>query len=149
MENNGWRYGLVKADHYRPIKEQNLNSAFINYTACYQLGGLNKRKMKELVNVRTNVIFLQNEAENEFNLSGCLEVVLIYTDGKDYQITSKGEMKASHKLTETRLIVTEKMMAELITGLQLHNQKLVAAKGSANSINAMAQYAKNQSEAPK
>lgn len=21
---NGWRYGLVKADHYRPIKEQNL-----------------------------------------------------------------------------------------------------------------------------
>ena len=21
---NGWRYGLVKADHYRPIEEQNL-----------------------------------------------------------------------------------------------------------------------------
>ena len=105
--------------------------------------------MKELVNVRTNVIFLQNEAENEFNLSGCLEVVLIYTDGKDYQITSKGEMKASHKLTEIRVIVNEKMMAELITGLQLHNQKLIAAKGSANSINAMAQYAKNQSELPK
>jgi len=24
MAYNGWRYGLVKADHYRPIKEQNL-----------------------------------------------------------------------------------------------------------------------------
>ena len=23
-KNNGWRYGLVKADHYRPIEEQNL-----------------------------------------------------------------------------------------------------------------------------
>jgi hypothetical protein len=21
---NGWRYGLVKADHYRPIEEQNI-----------------------------------------------------------------------------------------------------------------------------
>jgi len=24
MTANGWRYGLVKADHYRPIEEQNL-----------------------------------------------------------------------------------------------------------------------------
>ena len=39
MGNNGWRYGLVKADHYRTIEEINFNSAFINYTACYKLGG--------------------------------------------------------------------------------------------------------------
>jgi hypothetical protein len=37
---NAWRHGLVKADHYRPIEETNLNSAFINYTACYKLGGI-------------------------------------------------------------------------------------------------------------
>lgn len=24
MKHNGWRYGLVKADHYRPVEEQNL-----------------------------------------------------------------------------------------------------------------------------
>lgn len=30
-----WRYGLVKADHYRPNRRTKLNSAFINYTACY------------------------------------------------------------------------------------------------------------------
>jgi hypothetical protein len=40
MAGNAWRHGLVKADHYRPIEETNLNSAFINYTACYKLGGI-------------------------------------------------------------------------------------------------------------
>lgn len=27
--NNGWRYGLVKADHYRPIKEQNFKQLLL------------------------------------------------------------------------------------------------------------------------
>ena len=104
--------------------------------------------MKELVNVRTNIVFLQEEAEKEFKLSGHLEVVLIYTDGHEYKI-NKDHLTAVHKLTETRLIVSEKMMSELITGLQLHNEKLVTAQKSANSINAMAEYAHISNNKPK
>ena len=105
--------------------------------------------MKQLVNVRTNILFLQNEEEQNFNLIGCLELVLIYTNGKDYAVSGKGQMLTKNKLTETRIVVNEKMMTELITGLQLHNQKLIAAQTSANSINAMAEYAKINNEPKK
>ena len=99
--------------------------------------------MKELVNVRTNVVFVQNEDDKDFNILGCLELVLIYTDGKEYSVNKQGNISAKHKLIETRIMIKGSMMNDLITGLQLHNQKLINAKESANSINSMFQYTKS------
>ena len=38
---NGWRYGLVKADHYRPIEEQNIKQPLL--TIPLVIGRLNCR----------------------------------------------------------------------------------------------------------
>ena len=99
--------------------------------------------MKELVNVTTNAFFLQNEKENNFHLTGCIEIVLIYTDGKDYNVSPDGKLKSKMKLTETRLIASGEMMQELITGLQLHHQKLLSGQKFAYEINALAKYTDN------
>lgn len=102
--------------------------------------------MKELVNVTTNAIFLQNEKDSNFNLVGCIEIILIYTDGKTYDVAPDGKLKSKMKLSETRLIASGEMMQELITGLQLHHQKLILGQKMASEINALAKYAENNEQ---
>lgn len=43
---NGWRYGLVKADHYRPVKEQNLIQPLLTIPHVINWCGLIQKIMK-------------------------------------------------------------------------------------------------------
>ena len=50
---NGWRYGLVKADHYRPVKEQNLIQPLLTIplvsVSFLSVGGAKLKKMEAIL----------------------------------------------------------------------------------------------------
>ena len=58
MGGNGWRYGLVKADHYRPIEERNIIQPLLTIplvsVSFLSVGGA-KIKQNEKINDYWNV----------------------------------------------------------------------------------------------
>ena len=55
LADNGWRYGLVKADHYRPIEEQNFKQPLLTIPhIMFSCGGKNRNKMGMFDNLIIN-----------------------------------------------------------------------------------------------
>jgi hypothetical protein len=95
--------------------------------------------MKQILSVRSNAYYNQEQNEKEFALKPYLELVIIYTDGKEYKMTPS-ELKASPKITETRLIVSPELLQSLITDLQLHQKTLEGIRQNADKINALIKH---------
>jgi len=95
--------------------------------------------MKEMVSVRSNAYYTQEEGETEFILKPMLELVIIHTDGKNYKLT-KNDMQSSPKLSESRLIVSPEMLQYLITDLQLHQKKLDGIRKNADQLNSLVRH---------
>ena len=46
--------------------------------------------MKQMISVRSNTYYSQDENHKEFELNPMLELIMIYADGKDWKLTPKG-----------------------------------------------------------
>lgn len=68
-----------------------------------------------------------------------LELVIIYTDGKNYKLT-KNNIESSPKLSESRLIVSPEMLQHLISDLQLHQKKLYSIRKNSDQINSLIRH---------
>ena len=96
--------------------------------------------MKQLIAVRSNAYFLENDQKDNFSIEAELELVLIYTDGKSYKWKKDGQLEGTNKLTETRLIVSPDLLSMLITDLQLHQKKLNNCRVNADQINSLIKH---------
>jgi hypothetical protein len=96
--------------------------------------------MKQIIAVNSNPFYTQVENETgDFTLKATLELVIVYADGKDYEI-KKGGFVAKNKLSETRLLVSPDMIQQLITDLQLHQKTIEGIRKNADQINSMIKY---------
>lgn len=93
--------------------------------------------MKEMVSIRSNPFYIQEDKDKVVTFVPLLELIIIHTDGKEYNITKNQQLTSKTKLSEYRLLVSPKMLAEFITDLQLHQQKLDGITRNANQINAL------------
>ncbi len=93
--------------------------------------------MKQVVTVRSNTYYEQNEGEAPFALKPLMELVIINTDGKDYVINKDGSIKGKFKLEESRLLVNPEMLTVLITELQLHQKKFEQIQKNAAQLTAL------------
>jgi hypothetical protein len=95
--------------------------------------------MKQMVSVRSNAYYTQEEGQKEFALNPMLELIIIHTDGKNYKIT-KNDIESSPKLAESRLIVSPEVLQHLITDLQLHQKKLEGIRKNADQLNSLVRH---------
>jgi hypothetical protein len=95
--------------------------------------------MKQMVSVRSNAYYTQEEGQKEFALNPMLELIIIHTDGKNYKLT-KNVIESSPKLAESRLIVSPEMLQHLITDLQLHQKKLGGIRKNADQLNSLVRH---------
>jgi hypothetical protein len=102
--------------------------------------------MKEMISVRSNPYFTQKENEKTLQLDSCLEVVIIHTDGKTYNVNKKGAIFSKSKLDETRMIVSPEMLSSLITELQLHRKKLEVFRQNADKINSLINHLSKEND---
>lgn len=95
--------------------------------------------MKEVLSVRSNPYYTQQDVNNEFALKAHIELVIIHTDGKNYNLTEK-QIESYPKLSEIRLVVSPEMLQHLITDLQLHQKKLDGFRKNADQLNSLVRY---------
>jgi hypothetical protein len=95
--------------------------------------------MKQLLSVRSNTHYTQEENDKEFVLKPMMELIIIYADGKEHKLTPKG-IKQEVKLSEVRLIVSPYMIESLITDLQLHQKKLAGITANADKLTALVKH---------
>jgi len=95
--------------------------------------------MKQVLSVRSNTHYTQEENDKEFVLKPMMELIVIYTDGKEHKLTPKG-IKQEVKLSEVRLIVSPYMLESLITDLQLHQKKLAGITANADKLTALVKH---------
>ena len=96
--------------------------------------------MKQLISVRSNSHYTQEENGTEFELKPMMELILIYADGKDYKLTPKKGISQEVKLSEVRMIVNPAMLEDLITDLKLHQKKLNGIRENADKLNALVKH---------
>lgn len=95
--------------------------------------------MKQVLSVRSNTHYKQEENDKEFVLKPMMELIVIYADGKEHKLTQKG-IKQEAKLSEVRLIVSPYMLESLITDLQLHQKKLAGITANADKLTALVKH---------
>ena len=102
-------------------------------------GNLKQNFMKQVLSVRSNTHYTQEENDKEFVLKPMMEIIVIYADGKEHKLTPKG-IKQEVKLSEVRLIVSPYMLESLITDLQLHQKKLAGITANADKLTALVKH---------
>jgi hypothetical protein len=95
--------------------------------------------MKQMISVRSNTHYTQEENGKEFELKPMMELIMIYADGKEHKLTPKG-IKQDVKLSEVRMIVSPPILESLITDLQLHQKKLTGIRENADKLNALVKH---------
>ena len=95
--------------------------------------------MKQMISVLSNTHYTQEENDKEFVLKPMMELIIIYTDGKNHKLTQKG-IKQEVNLSEVRLIVSPNMLEDLITSLQFHKKKLDGITSNADKLTALVKY---------
>ena len=90
--------------------------------------------MKEIIDIRSNALYLQPEGGEEFVLRPALELVLIHTDGKKYRIYDDGQMEETRKLSETRLTITPRMFEFLLEQFSNHQKKMAQVATNAKAL---------------
>ncbi len=95
--------------------------------------------MKQIISVLSNTHYTQDEKDTEFILKPMMELIIVYTNGKEHKLTPKG-LKQEVKCTEVRMIVSPFMLQTLITELQLHQKKLNNITKNANQLNSLVKH---------
>jgi hypothetical protein len=95
--------------------------------------------MKQIIAVNSNPFYTQVEEKGNFTLRATLELVIVHSDGKEYEI-EKDAFIGKNKLSEIRLLVSPEMLQGLITDLQLHQKTLDGIRKNADQINSLIKY---------
>lgn len=95
--------------------------------------------MKQIISVFSNTHYTQDENDKDFILKPMMELIIVYTDGKEHKITTKG-LKQELKCSEVRMIVSPYMLEKLITDLQLHKKKLEGITSNADKLTALVKH---------
>lgn len=95
--------------------------------------------MKQIISVFSNTHYAQDEKDTEFVLKPMMELIIVYSDGKEHKITPKG-LKQEVKCSEVRMIVSPFMLQVLITELQLHQKKLNNITKNADQLNSLVKH---------
>lgn len=101
--------------------------------------------MKQLLQVRSNMHYTQEERINKVELNPMMELILIHTDGNDYKVSAKG-LEQKPKLSEARMTVSPEMLESLITDLQLHQKNLNRIRMNADKINALIKHVEPENQ---
>lgn len=88
--------------------------------------------MKNIIEIRTNAIYSASTQANK--LKPEIEVILIHTDGKQYEVVSK-QIKATPILRETRFIAEMEDLDRLITELQKTKLQMTAIEQNCRVLN--------------
>jgi hypothetical protein len=92
--------------------------------------------MKQIIEARYNVLFLQNGSERTLKLNPECEIIIIHTDGKKYVADEKkGGFRIEPNIAETRMFVTPDGLDELIQGLQRIRMSLKALENVSDVVN--------------
>ena len=102
--------------------------------------------MKQLVTVRSNTYYEQNEGETPFSLKPLMELVIIHTNGKDYLVTKAGAIVGKPILEEIRLLVNPELLTSLITELQLHQRKFEVISKNADQLSTLVRHISKEAE---
>lgn len=95
--------------------------------------------MKQIISVLSNTHYTQDEKDTEFILKPMMELIIIYTDGKEHKLTPKG-LKQEVRCSEVRMIVSPFMLESLITDLKLHQKKLDNIIKNADQLSSLVKY---------
>lgn len=98
--------------------------------------------MKQLLQVQSNPFFYQ-DSQDEFTLVAMLELIVIYTDGKNYTVKDR-ELTSTPKISETRMVVDTESLQNLITDLQLHLKMLEGYRSNATQLNSLIRIRTNE-----
>lgn len=101
--------------------------------------------MKQILSVLSNTHYTQDESDKEFVLKPMMELIIVYADGKNHTLTSKG-LKQEVKCSEVRMIVSPYMLQALITELQLHKKKLDAVVKNADQLSSLVRHISNDED---
>jgi hypothetical protein len=101
--------------------------------------------MKQIISVFSNTHYTQDEKDKEFLLKPMMELIIVYSDGKEHKITPKG-LKQEIKCSEVRMIVNPFMLQILITELQLHQKKLNNITKNADQLNSLVKHITSDEE---
>jgi hypothetical protein len=99
--------------------------------------------MKQILSVRSNAFYSQEENKTEFTIKPALELVIIYTNGYNYNL-GKSKIESTAKLSEIRMIVSPDLLEDLITDLKLHQLKLSGIRKNADQINSLVRHIMNE-----
>jgi hypothetical protein len=100
--------------------------------------------MKEIVTVRSNSLFSQSGENEKFELIPAIEIVIIHTDGMEYNYSKDKGIITKRKLNEQRLLISPDLLQKLITELQLHYKKALILTENAAQINALIEHISSQ-----
>jgi hypothetical protein len=103
--------------------------------------------MKQIVSVRANGYYQQKESEKDFTLIPMVELVIIYTDGKNYTVEDD-LLISDNKYSESRMIVSGDMLQTLITDLQLQQKIMNGLKQNAEKLNSLVKYIQEDTDKP-
>lgn len=93
--------------------------------------------MKELIEVRANHHYTQVEKQGSFELNPVVELIVVYTDGKQYSVTKDGYLKSEFKFSESRMLINPELLGSLIAQLQMHQSNLNKCRNNAEQINSL------------
>jgi hypothetical protein len=102
--------------------------------------------MKQLLQVQSNPFFYQ-DSQDEFTLVAMLELIVIYTDGKNYTVKDR-ELTSTPKISETRMVVDTESLQNLITDLQLHLKMLEGYRSNATQLNSLIRHVSEPTKGP-
>lgn len=96
--------------------------------------------MKQLLEVRSNAHYTQPESEkDEFELKAWLELVIIHTNGKKYEVKGKSIVTET-AIAESRFIVSPEMLTQLISDLQMQQKKMEGIRHNAEKLTSLVRY---------
>lgn len=95
--------------------------------------------MKQMITVRSNAYYSQEDGQKEFELKPMLEIVIVHTDGQIYKAVKSG-IESAYKFGESRFIVSPELLDQLIVDLKLHQKKLEGIRKNADQLNAMVRH---------
>jgi len=102
--------------------------------------------MKDILQVRSNPVFLPDSTKKGVHLKPMLELIIIHTDGKEYMIKGKG-VGSAPKFAETRFFIDADQLKDFQSQLQLVGDQMNRMEVNTMKINKLIQIAEDaQSE---
>jgi hypothetical protein len=96
--------------------------------------------MQEIISVRSNIFFTQEQKDKSLSLTPVIELVIVHTSGKEYELNSKDQIVSTPKIMESRMLVSSQMLKSMINDLELINRNMNTLDKNADKVNKLLEY---------